>query len=104
MRFSLRTLLIDFLTQHWLGFLLLLPFLLLLAIHNAIGVSDSMWLDTTNPGPFFFNCMLIITFIATVGAYVAQTVVAAIRRGGWAWVAAKLVVLVIYWTAIVTIR
>jgi hypothetical protein len=104
MHYCLRTLLMNCLTQHWFGFVVLLPPVLLLAIHNALGFSDSMWPDKANPGPFLFNCLLIIAFIATVYAYLAQTAVAAIRRGGWTWVVAKLVVLAIYWTAIITIR
>jgi hypothetical protein len=104
MRYRHRTLPV-LLQQDWVGFLFLLPFLVLLAIHDALGLSDSIVGGNQNDrDSFAFNWCLIIVFLSGVSTFVAHAVFVVLRRPDWRWFVAKLLVLIAYWASAVSFR
>jgi hypothetical protein len=86
--------------SHWAGFLFLVPFIVLLGIHDVLGLSDAALLlrDQRDRDSQLFNFVMIGVFYAGVVLFVADAVSLANR--GWRWLVLKLVLLVVYWGAV----
>jgi hypothetical protein len=89
------------LQSHWVSLLFLVPFLVMLAIHRLLGLSDALMIQTP-PGEreaHTYNLVMVIIFYFGVGAFAVHTLAFACRDRGW--VLAKIVTLAVYWSAIV---
>ena len=86
---------------HWVGFLFLVPFLILLGIHRVFGLSDAL-LGAPEPGERevpVYNIALIVVFYAGVLSFIGHTF--AVAEKSRTWRVAKIIVLVIYWVGVV---
>lgn len=86
---------------HWVGFLCLVPFLVMLAVHRLLGLSDALMVQTP-PGErdaHSYNLVMAGVFFVGVTAFIVHAF--AIARGHSAWLVVKLLALVIYWSMIV---
>lgn len=86
--------------SHSVGFLFLVPFLVMLAVHRFLGLSDALMIQTP-PGEreaHTYNLVMIAVFFLGVAAFAVHAFAFARRDGGW--LIAKLVMLVAYWSAI----
>jgi hypothetical protein len=90
--------------SHWIGFFFLLPFILMLALHNALGLSDAALLVQNQRGrdSQMFNFAMIAVFYLGVTAFVAHALFLAGRSK--LWLCGKLAVLAAYWTSILLLR
>src|SRR5690349_10829387 len=102
-RFKAANLARGILRSHWIGFLFLLPFLIMLAVHHARGLSDAFLLiqdqrdrDTQN-----FNLAMCAVYSMGTGIYVFYALVLSYRS--MRWLCVKFLVLVVYWSAICSI-
>lgn len=88
------------LQSHWIGFLWLLPFLVVLGIHDALGLSDAALLlrDQRDRDSQLFNFAMIGIFFAGVSSFVAHAAILKNRSAHWFVV--KIVILVAYWSLI----
>ena len=89
------------LQSHWVSFLFLVPASVMLVIHNLLGLSDALMIQTP-PGEreaHTYNLVTVIVFYLGVGAFAVHTLNFASRHRVWTF--AKLVILAVYWTAIV---
>jgi len=89
------------LQSHWVSFLCLLPFLAMLAVHRLLGLSDALMVQTPPGEPEADTYNLIMTGVFLVGVAAFAVHAFAIARGHRAWLVAKLVTLVVYWSMIV---
>lgn len=94
----------DFKKSHLATFLFLLPFVTLLCVHDALGLSDAFLagrtqrdLDSLN-----FNLVLMATFGLGVAGFVIHATTIAHRSKPWLY--AKLVILAAGWIAMTLIR
>jgi hypothetical protein len=86
--------------SHWIAFAFLLPFLVMLWVHDALHLSDALMVATL-PGEHqahTFNLVMIVVFYAGIAAFITHTLSLADRS--WRWLAAKSAVLVGYWGSI----
>jgi hypothetical protein len=89
--------------SHWVGFLFLVPFLVLLAIHRLLGFSDTLMIQTP-PGArdaHTYNLIMTVVFFLGVAAFVVHA--SGFTRREPPWLIAKLVVLMVYWSTILTL-
>ena len=90
--------------SHWVSFLCLLPFLVMLAVHRLLGLSDALMVQTP-PGErdaHTYNLIMVGVFYVGVAAFVVHAF--AFARGGGMWFVAKLLALVVYWIMIVILK
>jgi hypothetical protein len=90
----------NILRSHWLGFLFLLPFLVMLAVHHARGLSDAFLLvsNQRDRDSQDFNLAMCAVYSVGLGAYVFHALILSYRS--MRWLCAKFLVWVIYWSAI----
>ncbi len=90
--------------SHWRGFLFLLPLLVMLAVHDALGLSDAALLvqDQRDRDSQLFNFAMIAVFYLGVTAFVAHALSLAGRSK--LWLCGKLALLAVYWSAILLLR
>lgn len=86
--------------SHWLTFAWLAPFLVMLALHRALNLSDAMGGKPVVPVPgerdaLLYNYVMVMVFYAGIGAYLWHTFAVAPRKRGW--VAFKLSFLTAGW-------
>jgi hypothetical protein len=86
--------------SHWIAFTFLLPFLILLWVHHVLDLSDALMVATP-PGEreaHIFNFVIVLVFYAGIAAFMAHTF--CLPDQSRRWLAAKLAVLVGYWSGI----
>jgi hypothetical protein len=90
--------------SHWIGFLFLLPFLIMLAVHDALGLSDAFLLvkDQRDRNSQMFNLAMVAVFYLGVAAFVTHAAFLAGRSK--LWFCAKLLLLAAYWSGIFLLR
>ena len=84
--------------SHWAGFLCLVPFLVMLAVHRLLGLSDALMIQAP-PGEreaHTYNLIMVGVFYFGVAAFVIHAFGFAFARHGAVWLIAKLVALVVY--------
>ena len=87
--------------SHWVSFLCLVPFLVMLAVHRFLGLSDALMVQTP-PGEreaHTYNLIMSGVFFVGVAAFAVHAF--ALARGHKVWLVAKFVALVVYWSLIV---
>ena len=83
--------------SHWLTFACLLPFLLMLAVHRALNLSDALMVAAPlgEREAYLYNLLMVGVFYASVTAFLAHTFAFAPRDRGW--VIFNLVFLAAWW-------
>ena len=86
--------------SHWIGFLFLLPFLVLIWVRDALGLSDAFLLlkDQRDRDSQLFNLAMVAVFYVGIACFVAHALYLTSR--GRQWLYAKLLLLAVYWAAI----
>ena len=94
----------TFIQSHWIGFLFLLPFVIMLAVHDALGLSDAFLLvkDQRDRDSQPFNVAMVAVFYLGVAAFVAHAVFLAGRSR--LWLCGKVLLLAAYWSGIFLLR
>lgn len=90
--------------SHWIGFLFLLPFLIMLAVHDRLGFSDAFLLvrGQRDRDSQMFNFAMAFVFYMGVTAFVAHALILASRSR--LWLCGKFLFLVAYWSGILLLR
>jgi len=90
--------------SHWVGFLFLVPFQVMLVIHRLLRLSDALMIQTP-PGERearTYNLMMVAVFFCGVTAFLSHAF--SFARPDRVWLIAKLVVLVVYCTIVMFAR
>lgn len=88
--------------SHWVGFLFLVPGIIMLILHRQLGLSDALNVPTP-PGEreaHLFNWVMVAVFLLGIAAFFLHALFLWTR--GWQWVVAKLLFLALYWSTILT--
>jgi hypothetical protein len=91
----------DLFRSHWFGFLLLMPFWVLLCVHDALDLSDDLFgrsVSSTKKEAMLFNLAMVGVFYLCIGAFVLHALLLADR--GIRWVLLKVAFLAVYWPAL----
>ena len=96
----------GFWNGHWIGFLFLLPFVVMLVAHERLGMS---WVFLGGDSPRDdvsrgFNLMMFVAHSLGSLAFVIYAFALPIVKGrGWRWVTPKLIFVAIYWVACILV-
>src|SRR5712691_5833289 len=90
----------NILRSHWIGFLFLLPLLIMLAVHHTRGLSDALLLvrDQRDRDSQDFNLAMCAVYSVGLGADIFHALILSYRS--MRWLCAKFFVLGVYWSAI----
>jgi hypothetical protein len=93
----------GFWNGHWPGFVFLLPFLVMLVVHELLGMSDALFAgnDPRDDGARLYNLLMITALYLGSLAFIVHAFSLPILKGqGWRWILPKLIFLAVYWGAI----
>jgi hypothetical protein len=91
------------LSLHLLNFLWLVPCLVMLAIHDVLGLSDAaLRLETQlDRDSQLFNLTMVAVFYVGAGGYFAQAVM--MEQAHRRWLLPKIAVFAVYWWAVINL-
>src|SRR5260221_11852612 len=83
--------------SHWVAFVFLLPAVIMLILHQRLGLSDALNVPTPSGEreAHLFNWVMVMVFWIGIAAFSLHAL--SLCNRGWSWIGAKLVVLAIYW-------
>jgi len=96
----------GFWNGHWMGFLFLLPFVVMLVIHELRGMSDALFAgnDPRDDDARAYNLLMVIALNLGSFAFLIYAIALPIVKGrGWRWVLPKFIILAIYWGAVMVV-
>jgi hypothetical protein len=91
---------------HGIGFLFLLPFVVMLVIHEYRGMSDALLMGDDPRDEFArgFNLLMGVVLYLGSFAFLIYTLALPIVTGrGWRWVVPKIIFLAFYWGAVIAV-
>ena len=88
--------------SHWLGFVALVPFLIVYWIHETLGLSDAAMLlrNQLDRDSQLFNFAMIAVFWLGIGGFSSHAIYLAVEKEEWLALVFKFVVLALYWAAV----
>ena len=89
----------EFWDGHWIGFLFLLPGVVLLGLHEPLGMTDAFLMgDRVSAN---YNLITLAALYLGSLAFVIHAFVLPMVKGrGWRWVPPKIIFLVCFWGAV----
>ena len=86
----------EFWDGHWLGFLFLMPFVVMFLLHEPLGMTDAFLMgDRVSAN---YNVLTFASLFFGSLAYVIYAFTLPIVKGrGWSWVMPKIIFLVAFW-------
>jgi len=93
----------GFWDSHWIGFLFLLPALVMVVVREILGMTDALLMPETpwDRASADFNLATdIVGFLGSTAFVLYALVLPIVTRRGWRWVLPKLAFLVLYWLVI----
>ena len=89
----------EFWDGHWIGFLFLLPGVVMLVLHEPLGMTDAFLMGDRVSADY--NLMTLAALLLGSAAYVLYTFALPIVKGrGWRWVPPKIIFLTFFWGAV----
>jgi hypothetical protein len=89
----------EFWDGHWIGYLFLLPALVMLALHEPLGTTDASLMGDRASADYI--AALILGSVAFVVYAFALPIV---KGRGWRWVPPKIIHVVCFWGAVMLVR
>jgi hypothetical protein len=86
----------EFAEGHWIGFLFLLPVVVMLTLHEPLGMTDAFLMGdrvSANYNLMTFASLFLGSAVFVVYAFALPLV----KGGGWRWVPPKIIFLVVFW-------
>jgi hypothetical protein len=83
---------------HWIGFLFLLPFVVMFVLHELLGMTDALLMgDRVSAN---YNLMTLAAgFFGSLAFVIYAFVLPIVKERGWGWLPAKIIFLVSLWGA-----
>ncbi len=88
---------------HWIGFLFLLPFVVMFVVHEILGMSNALLGGDTprDDDARLYNLIMLVTpFLGSLAFVIYAFALPIVKGRGWRWVLPKLIFLVFYWGAV----
>jgi hypothetical protein len=93
----------EFWVGHWIGYFFLLPAVVMLLLHEPLGIKDAFL--TGDRLSANYNPITLAALILGSVAFVVYAVALPIVNGrGWEWVPPKIIHLVLFWGAVMLVR
>jgi hypothetical protein len=92
----------GFWNGHWIGFVFLLPFVVILVVHEFRGMSDALFAgnDPRDDDARLYNLLMLVALFLGSLAFVIYAFALPIVTGrGWRWILPRLIFLAFYWGA-----
>jgi len=90
----------EFWYAHWIGFLFLLPVVVMLVLHEPLGMTDAFLMGDRVSSDY--NLMTLAALIFGSSAFVIYAFALPIVKGrGWRWVPPKIIFLAFFWRAVI---
>ena len=87
---------------HWIGYLFLLPAVVMLVLHEPLGMTDAFFMGDRVSADY--NLMMLAALILGSVAFVVSAFALPIVKGrGWRWVPPKIIHLVCFWGAVLLV-
>jgi hypothetical protein len=87
---------------HWIGYLFLLPAVVMLVLHEPLGMTDAFLMGDRASADY--NLITLAALILGSVAFVVYAFALPIVKGrGWRWVAPKIIHLVCFWGAVMLV-
>jgi hypothetical protein len=90
----------EFWDGHWIGFLFLLPAIVMLVLHAPLGMTDAFLMGDMVSADYNLKTLAAV-ILGSVAFVVYAFALPAVRGRGWRWVLPKLVFLVCFWGAVI---
>jgi hypothetical protein len=92
----------EFWDRHWIGYLFLLPAVVMLVLHEPLGMTGAYLMRDTDSADY--NLMTLAALILGSVAFVVYAFALPIVKGrGWRWVPPKIIHLVFFWGAVMLV-
>jgi hypothetical protein len=92
----------EFWDSHWIGYLFMLPAVVMLALHETLGMTEAFLTDDRLSADY--NLMTRGALILGSVAFLAYAFALPIVKGrGWRWVPPKIIHLVFFWGAVMLV-
>jgi hypothetical protein len=92
----------EFWDGHWIGYLFLLPAVVMLVLHEPLGMTDAFLMGDRVSADR--NLMTLAALILGSVAFVVYAFALPIVKGrGWRWVPPKIIHLVCFWGAVMLV-
>jgi hypothetical protein len=92
----------EFWHDHWIGYLCLLPAVVMLVLHESLGITDAFLMGDRVSADY--NLMTFAALILGSMAFVVYVFALPIVKGrGWEWVPPKIIHLVFFWGAVMLV-
>ncbi len=92
---------------HWIGFLFLMPFIVMFVVHELLGMADAFLMGGDTPWDDVsrgYNVAMFAALFLGSWAFLIHAVFLPVRqRRGGRWILPKLVFLVIYWLVVLLV-
>jgi hypothetical protein len=89
----------EFWDGHWIGYVFLLPAVVMLVLHEPLGMTDAFLMGDRVSADY--NLMTLAALIVGSVAFVVYAFALPIVTGrGWRWVPPKIIHLVFFWGAV----
>jgi hypothetical protein len=91
---------------HWIGFLFLLPFMVMFVVHHLLGMTGALLMAATpwdRVSADFNLALAIVGFLGSAGFVVSAVALPIVQGQGWRWIVPKFAFLVIYWLMILLV-
>ncbi len=86
----------GFWDAHWIGFLFLVPFVVMFVLHDPLGMTDALLMGDRVSADY--NLMTFAALFFGSLAFVVYAFALPIAKGrGWRWVVPKIILLVVFW-------
>jgi len=93
----------EFWDVHWIGYLFLLPAVVMLVLHEPLRMTDAFLMGDRVSADY--NLMTLAALILGSVAFVVYAFAVPIVKGrGWEWVPPKIIHLVFFWGAVMLVR
>jgi hypothetical protein len=90
----------EFWNGHWIGFVFLLPFVLMWVVHVLLGMSDAFLVADNRwdrVSADYNLAMFLALFLGSLVFVIYAFALPIVKGRGWKWVLPKIIFLVVYW-------
>ena len=87
---------------HWIGYLFLLPAVVMLVLHEPLGMTDAFLMGDRVSADY--NLMMLAALILGSVAFVVYAfALPSVKGRGWSWVPPKIIHLVCFWGVVMLV-
>ena len=90
----------EFWGGHWIGYLFLLPGIVMLVLHEPLGMTDAFLMSDRVSADYNLTTLAAL-ILGSVAFLVYAFVLPIVKGRGWRWVPPKIIHLIFFWGAVI---